>query len=521
MLNIITRSRQYNAFIPIINLFTRSITKNIYRAPLSNSLFIKYPSPFYKSAKRLTTATVPPLSKSCPGCGAQFQTTDATKPGYFIQAKQLPFNERKQSKKQIDNNSYETLVASLDPDTQALLLNDSGQEPLSIPLKKTATIAPTEPAKRTICQRCHNILYQGRQEVPDVKFLRESQQYSSLSFLKSKHQPVLIYVMDITNMPWSFHSLNQIIKIQPNSRIIVAANKFDILPSSTYRHEQRIKDFILSYMKKELNMSTNIIESLVLISAKKGWGIKGLVRRIQRTLLPTDDLYVIGSVNAGKSALINQFLSHSYSLNKQQYKTTSSTTAGTTIGMIKIPLHTLGMSHHHPSPIDNNKRIATREHFLIDTPGIIDDSFIPNTSVLKQFKPVTFRIQPGQSFLLDKNVRIDLLASTQPILLTLFTSHTPHITKTEKLENSHEDLEPIMDGLVNIRHGHRSHGVVDFVFMNMGWISLTGSFENASFQIWLPKGLSNSFRLREPSFLPFEYKGQIRKFFGSGKRALK
>ncbi|CAO3647442.1 unnamed protein product [Cunninghamella blakesleeana] len=520
MLNITVRSRQYS-FIPIVSLITKSITRNRCNALPQKAYFIKCSPPFNISAKRLTSTTaLQHLSKNCPGCGAPFQTNDTTKPGYFIQTKQQLSIKRKQSKKQIDNDSYEALVASLDPQTQALLLNYPTHEAIPTTVTKNAMIS-TELYKRVVCQRCHSLSYQGRQEMNDSKFLRESQQYSSLSFLKSKQQPVLIYVMDITNMPWSFHSLRQILKTQPNSRIMIVANKFDILPPSTYRHEQRIRDYILSYIKKELNIPTNIIESLTLISAKKGWGIKGLIRRIQQTLLPTDDLYVIGSVNAGKSALINQFLSHSISLNKHQYKTTSSSVPGTTIGMIKIPLHTLGMSHHHSSSIDKNKRTITREHFLIDTPGLIDDSIRPYTSSLKQLKPVTFRLQPGQTFLLDKNVRIDLLSSTQPILLTLFTSHIPHITKTEKVKNSQEDLEPIADGLVNIRHGHHSHGIVDFVFMNMGWVSLTGSFENASFQIWLPKGSSSNFRLREPSLLPFEYKGQIRKFFGSGERALK
>ncbi|KAI8327657.1 hypothetical protein BC941DRAFT_333025, partial [Chlamydoabsidia padenii] len=245
----------------------------------------------------------------------------------------------------------------LDPNTRAMLeggsensdrlvKTDTDAEPLSKREQDCPRDDHTTRNSVYTCQRCHQLNHSNRIEVLDAGFLSSSQQYTSLSFLQTKQKPVLVYVMDITNMPWSLKALKHILTIQPEARVMIVANKVDLLPPSAAKHEQRIRDYILMGLKQQLvtdssdsTKTMRSVQSVTLISAKKGWGVKGLMRRVQQTLLPTDDLYVVGSVNAGKSALINQFLGHSRSLNKQQYRTTSSVVPGTTMGMIRIPLH--------------------------------------------------------------------------------------------------------------------------------------------------------------------------------------
>lgn len=123
----------------------------------------------------------------------------------------------------------------------------------------------------------------------------------------------------------------------------------------------------------------------------------------------------------------------------------------------------------------------------------------------------------------------------------MFSPLAPHITRTEKLPPAYaleykthvrpmkdntilrtDSLMPI-DEIVRVNGIHPSRASVDFSFAGAGWVALTGLFENAKFRVWLPKDLDpyKVFTIRDPPFLPFEYKGSIRKFFGSGERARK
>lgn len=139
-----------------------------------------------------------------------------------------------------------------------------------------------------------------------------------------------------------------------------------------------------------------------LVSATKGWGIQGLLRRIDEERMPTDDVYLVGATNVGKSALVNQIVSQQRTgSDKRQYRITSSPAPGTTMGTIRIPLHALGMSNHNNITTHGFQR----DRFLIDTPGIINDQqlihlmpFSDQKKFLRQheLKPLTFRLLPGK-----------------------------------------------------------------------------------------------------------------------------
>jgi ribosome biogenesis GTPase A len=513
-----------------------------------------------------STLTPTITSKNCPGCGAPFQEDQPDQPGYLVRPNLRAEGTdstatatavaRKKSNKTIDHDTYESLVKELDPSTLALLEGFENTDKL----KHSITQEPG-PSKEDFpksdnliryrihtCQRCHQLVHNNRTEALDAGFLRSSQQYTSLSFLQTKQKPVLLYIMDITNMPWSLKALQHIMSVQPEARVMIAANKIDLLPPTAGKHEQRIRDYILMNLKQQLMSGRGdvgilkSVQSITLVSAKKGWGMKSLIRRVQQTLLPTDDLYVVGSVNAGKSALINQLLGHSRSLNKQKYRTTSSVVPGTTMGMIRIPLHVIGINSNRSGEQNGKQqRLVTRDHFLIDTPGIIDnaDNLYPMSLMTETerqelnkkqstMKPATFRLYQGQSLVLGR-ARIDVLTiAERPILMTLFTSLSPHITKTVKLEQQESDICDSdramvpLNKTIDVHNHHNSHASVDLAFAGLGWIALTGGFGQATLQIWLPKNTSTAaFYLREPSFLPYEYNGQIRKFFGSGERAIK
>ncbi|KAI8071199.1 hypothetical protein BC940DRAFT_234564, partial [Gongronella butleri] len=196
---------------------------------------------------------------------------------------------------------------------------------------------------RTVCQRCHQLTHHNRKEPVDLAHLKSTLQYSSLGFLRTKQQPLVVCVLDVTDMPWSLYALEQLVALQPHARVLVAANKVDLLPRDALKHEQRLRDAILSAVRQRVGNETFELVggSVSLMSAIKGWGVKSLLKRVQDALLPSDDVYVVGCVNAGKSAFIHRMLSLSRASDRHQYRPTSSKIPGTTLGSIHIPLHTL------------------------------------------------------------------------------------------------------------------------------------------------------------------------------------
>lgn len=502
-------------------------------------------------------STVSAALGDCPGCGARFQQADPTKPGYLADRKKTVSGMKKQSKS-MSNEEYKAALDNLDPETRELL---EGKE---IEEEEIAKEGPVH-KERNVCQRCYTLQHHNSTSTESSpEFLRASQQYGSLDFLKTKQDPLIVAVFDVTDLPASLGNLPQLIAKNPGARIFLAANKMDILPASARKHEQRIRDWIVQHVKS-LGLPTNQILSVTLISAKKGWGIPVLMRKIDRERRPTDDVYLVGCTNVGKSALVNQFMSQIRgtldaegrrikSQLKAQYRITSSAIPGTTMGTIKVPLYALGMDSAEEAENRDDwekRRYATRNRYLIDTPGVINDQqlihqlkYNDQKKVVgqKEINPVTFKLEPGKSLLLKPLVRIDLLESSKPVMFTMFSGLAPHLTNTEKLPPAHalEDkptnIRPVkdesilrmnslvpMDEVIRVQGIHRSQASVDFSFAGVGWVSLTGEFDNAKFRVWLPKDVKphEVFQMRDPPFLPFEYKGSIRKFFGSGERTRK
>ncbi|KAI9482508.1 hypothetical protein BDB00DRAFT_793088 [Zychaea mexicana] len=427
---------------------------------------------------------------------------------------------------------FEAAVSALDPELRVLLEGEAAlDEEGGIASKDSDVqiINEEEEKKLDVCHRCYALKhYNHITTETSPAFLRATQQYGSLEFLKTKRNPLIVAVLDVIDLPFSLGSqLPELIRQNPSARIMIAANKFDMLPQRARRHEQRIRDWIVQHLKQH-GFPTQQIRGVTLVSAKKGWGVLGLLRRIDEERLPTDDIYLVGCTNVGKSALLNQIMSQRASKSKrQQYQITSSAVPGTTMGTLRIPLHALHMGT--PQQAGGKRRFLEREHYLIDTPGAVNDqqlihlmSFKEQKKLMRhaELKPVTFRLEAGRSLLLDSFARIDVVESSDPVLFTLFTPMIPHITKTLKMMDQEGPLQPIPQ-LLSVRGVHNSRASVDLAFASIGWIAVAGMFDNARLRVWLPPNVNpvEAFAIRQPAMLPFEYQGVTRKFFGSGNRA--
>lgn len=98
----------------------------------------------------------------------------------------------------------------------------------------------------------------------------------------------------------------------------------------------------------------------------------------------------------------------------------------------------------------------------------------------------------------------------------------PHIVKTDKLDNGAENdlsLKPLPH-TIKLNGSHPSHATADIAISSMGWVSVTGEFDGAELRAWVPaETTEHVLDVRTPALLPYEYKGSIRKFYGSGERS--
>ncbi|CAO3661432.1 unnamed protein product [Umbelopsis ramanniana] len=494
------------------------------------------------SRRLLTTQldSTPNVSGSCSGCGATLQEADPNGSGYIERKPERKSQPAKPSGLTVlSDKDYEQHLDTLDPELKELLgiKEEENERHDDVP----------KPTSRQLCSRCHSLIHHKTSTTSDSrKFLRSTLQYTSLSFLKTKNNALIVSIIDIGDIPFSIEPLIAELNSNPTHRVLLVANKIDILPKDALKHQQRIKDWIVQQAKRS-GLDTASILDVALVSAIKGWGIKSLLRSIESYRNSTDDVYVLGCTNVGKSAVVNAFLKQGAAKKedvsdyakqhtarvRREYQVTSSHVPGTTIGSIKIPLRVVGIR----DPLQNddaNKRFVTKERCIVDTPGIINKDqlvhLLPPNEVRKweaskELKPVTYRLEPGKSLLLKPFIRLDLIKSTQPILITLFTKMIPHFVKTEKLNDETNAIErniPLksLPHTIKLHGDHPSHATADIAFSSMGWISVTGAFDRAELRVWVPTNAGeNAIDVRMPPLLPYEYKGSIRKFYGSGERS--
>lgn len=206
-----------------------------------------------------------------------------------------------------------------------------------------------------ICQRCFRL--KNYNEVQDVGM--DSEDFLNLLTGLSDQKGIVVNVVDVFDFEGSF--INAIKRIVGNKKIILAANKLDLLPKQI--NKRRVKE----WLKKSARKYGLEAEDVVLISADKGWGIEELLQSINQ-YRNNEDVYIVGTTNVGKSTLINKLIEISVG---EKDVVTTSRFPGTTLDMIDIPLD--------------------ETTFMYDTPGIIQEHQMTHYVSEKELKPLCLK----------------------------------------------------------------------------------------------------------------------------------
>ncbi len=255
-----------------------------------------------------------------------------------------------------------------------------------------------------VCKRCFRIKNYG-----DYKMIGDdANNYQEIYNKVKEKKDLILFLCDILSIDSKINEINDF-----KGKVLLVITKKDLLPKSVKEYK------IINYIKDNYNIK-NV--DVLFVSSIKNYNLDLLMNYINKNKT-SENVYVVGDTNAGKSTLINAIIK-SYS-NVKSYITTSNMPA-TTLDVIKIKL---------------NDDIT-----LIDTPGIVrKDNFLYNldgkdvkkVSPIKEIKPRTYQMKPNQSLLIDNYARIDYLSDCK----NSFTLYLSNNIKVKRINlNTNNDL---------------------------------------------------------------------------------
>ena len=293
-------------------------------------------------------------------------------------------------------------------------------------------IGYTKDLINNLCQRCFRI----RNYNEYSKILKDNEEY--INILKNiNSKELVVLVVDLFNISSSLESISKYIK----NDILLVLTKRDILPKSIY-DENLIKYF------KNYNFN---IKDTVIVSSKKNYNMDLLYSRINE-LKTSNNVYVIGFTNSGKSTLINKII---YNYSDNNNIVTTSNLPSTTIDSIEVKV--------------NN------DLTLIDTPGLLNNGDIINyvdKDILKkiipdkEIRPITYQINKKCSIIVEdllklyvENTNFTIYMSNKLKIDKIFKEKKTNLKRYELKLQKDEDL--VIEGLAFITFHKDSKVVVN------------------------------------------------------------
>ena len=279
------------------------------------------------------------------------------------------------------------------------------------------------------CQRCFRIKNYGEYQV----VTKSNDEYIEILKNVGETKDLVLYIADLLNLEEDLERIRDII---PNKMILVL-NKRDVLPKSV--KDEKIIEYFNKY--------DNEFSKVIVISSEKNYNIDYLLKQI-KLYQTTNNVYVVGHTNAGKSTLINKLL-RNYSTSDREL--TISPLPSTTLNTVEIEI---------------NEYLT-----LIDTPGLIDSGSIVNyisdddfkkINPKKEIKPKTFQVKKGQSIIVDKFFRIDYVEGEK----NSFTFYVSNNLKVRRISNRHDDLKDLQKRTYDIGYNE------DLCINGLGFIKM-------------------------------------------------
>lgn len=281
-----------------------------------------------------------------------------------------------------------------------------------------------------ICQRCFRMKNYGEY----MTVTKSNEEFVEILKDVSKTNDLVLHIVDLINLDEDLKEIREVL----NNPMLLVLNKKDALPKSV--KEEKILEYINS-------LELDYVDKIV-ISANKNYNIDLLMSKIKK-YKKSNNVYVVGKTNTGKSTLINKII-HDY---KESDPTlTISPLPSTTLNLVSIE-------------IDNNLT-------LIDTPGLVDrgniTNYLDNNQIKKlvnkkEIKPKTYQLKKGMCLIIDNIARIDYIEGER----NSFTLYIPNGLKVKRMNaNKQTRLKDLNRNTLNLKYKE------DVVINGLGWIKI-------------------------------------------------
>ncbi|NWU71127.1 NOA1 protein, partial [Pterocles burchelli] len=243
--------------------------------------------------------SVPPSGVSCSGCGAELQCRDDAAPGFVPAEKYRSLSE-----------------------------GPSGATGL----------------RAAVCQRCWLLAHHGRALRLQLPPEQHRRVLSAALRRPPRHGrgPLLLYILDVMELPDPvLADLPGLLAPDvPVAGLLVVGNKVDLLPADSPGHLGRLRQRVADACARAGLRGAPLVD-VRLVSAKTGFGLEGLVSRLQRSWRCAGDVYLLGATNSGKSTLFNTLLRSDYCKSRAHDvvgRATVSSWPGTTLNLLRFPV---------------------------------------------------------------------------------------------------------------------------------------------------------------------------------------
>lgn len=301
-------------------------------------------------------------------------------------------------------------------------------------------VNPSIYGETLLCKRCFRLKHYGEYKVTN----KSAAFYKNIINDIFKSNELVLHIVDIFDMGNIEYIYSKVF-----SPCILVISKWDIFPKSVN------EDKIISYFKEKYPRYLDVI----LISSEKNFNMDYLLGRIL-DYKTSNDVYVLGNTNAGKSSFINKMI--------KNYTTASnfivtSYMPSTTLNVISIKIND--------------------ELNLLDTPGLLNEgnitSYMPekiikDINIKEEINPRIYQNKDKCSLLLKNIGRIDCLNDSN---ISIYISNNVDIDKNNfDTNNDYRDLELSQIGLSSDE---------DLVIEGLCFIKCSSK---TSFDVYLPKG---------------------------------
>ena len=301
-------------------------------------------------------------------------------------------------------------------------------------------VNPSIYGETLLCRRCFRLKHYGEYKVTN----KTSAFYKNIINDIFKSNELVLHIVDIFDMGNMEYIYSKVF-----SPCILVISKWDIFPKSV------VEDKIISYFKEKYPRYLDVI----LVSSEKNYNMDYLFSRIL-DYKTSNDVYVLGNTNAGKSSFINKMIKN---YTEARNFIVTSYMPSTTLNVISIKIND--------------------ELNLLDTPGLLNEgnitSYMPekvikDINIKDEINPRIYQNKDKCSLLLKDIGRIDCLNDSN---ISMYISNNVDIDKINfDTNDTYRDLELSQIGL---------NSDEDLVIEGLCFIKCSSK---TSFNVYVPKG---------------------------------